>query len=261
MDSEPIAIHFGPPGRQLYGVYHPAADGGRRRAVVVCPPLCNEYQRAHRAVARLAAQLSAQGFDALRFDWSGTGDSWGSLADVSTDTWLEDVGLAVEEARRRARSLRADVVGLRLGATLAVLGAGRLDRVDRLVIWEPIVCGATFIADAVEEQRDLWSRLPGVPSARTAPDVEVYGYDYPSRLVASIEAMNLTGTRPRGSKILVLSSAREAIDQLQAAWESTLPWENRTLIGPSFWRGDAEKAVVAMEPLHVIATWLLDGRG
>jgi exosortase A-associated hydrolase 2 len=260
MAIDPIAAHFGPPGRQLYGVHHPPSGAGHRQAVVICQPLGNEYQRTHRAIAQLAARLSGQGFDVLRFDWSGTGDSWGSLADVSTETWLEDVALAVDEARRRTRAPRVDLVGLRIGVTLAVLGSDRVDRVDRLVLWEPVVSGAAFMAEAFEEQRELWSRLPHVPAARTGPDVEVCGYDYPARLVASIEAMRLNRISPRCAKALVVGSVPEGIDQFRSAWESDRPLQHEQVGGPKFWRGDAQRAVLATEPIQFISAWLENGR-
>ncbi len=74
-----LPLFFGDPARQLFGVYHPAAEGNAaERAVVLCAPSPQEYMPTHWAYRRLAALLAKAGVHVLRFDYFGMGDSAGA---------------------------------------------------------------------------------------------------------------------------------------------------------------------------------------
>ena len=65
--------------QQLFGMFHPSNGRPRDHAVVLCPPLFHEYFRAHFALKKIATDLASSGYDVVRFDYSGTGDSKGDL--------------------------------------------------------------------------------------------------------------------------------------------------------------------------------------
>lgn len=141
-----IPLHFGVPSAPLYGVLHPAAEPRRRRAVLVMGPWGWEALRAHRTLRSLADKVAEHGMDALRFDYSGSGDSWGDHEDVSVAHWLDDAEHALEEIRATAAVRRVSLVGLRLGGLLAAaLAARRPTEVDRLVMWEAPRSGQDFL--------------------------------------------------------------------------------------------------------------------
>lgn len=140
------ASMFGPPSRQLFGIFHPAQAGpASGTAVLICPPFGKEGLRSHRFFKVLAERLATKGMAALRFDYHGSGDSPGDENDGDLDGWRRDLAVAHEELRRRAPRARIVWVAARLGATLAVLAArnGRCDPA-RLVLWEPIVDGRRY---------------------------------------------------------------------------------------------------------------------
>ena len=91
----------------------------------------------------LARKLEGAGYAAMRFDYAGTGDSSGEIADFGVDAWVEDIEAAAEVLRQESGVTRIVLVGLRLGATLAALCAqrGRL-RAAHVVLWDPVVDGA-----------------------------------------------------------------------------------------------------------------------
>src|SRR5436305_15267763 len=92
---------FGSPERRLYGCLHPPREGMEREvATVLCYPLGQEYAYSHRAFLHLASRLTAQGFSVGRFDYFGTGDSAGDDRDTSLTGWVDDISIAIEEARR-----------------------------------------------------------------------------------------------------------------------------------------------------------------
>lgn len=135
-----IPRYFGRSDSMLYGVFDPATTPRLRRAMLLLNPGGWEYVRAHRTLRLLATRLSAAGIDVLRFDYSGTGDSWGDVdADISLDRWLEDVEEAADELGALAGVDRIGVVGLRLGARVALeVAQRRVVQFDRLALWDPV---------------------------------------------------------------------------------------------------------------------------
>ena len=140
---------FGPKHRRLFGVYHPPAV--RRvvpAGVVLCYPFLQEYFRSHRAFLRLAIQLAGRGWHALRFDYSGCGDSYGD-GPTSPDAWAQDVRVATQELRERTGASRMALIGLRLGASLAASVAPSVQPLSDLVLWDPVVNGSDYLSDVL----------------------------------------------------------------------------------------------------------------
>jgi hypothetical protein len=86
-------IHFGAPGRPLFGFYHPPKEGLWRGAgVVLCNPIGTDQTRSDRTYRHLAERLSAVGFACLRFDLFSTGDSGGDeFFPGIVRAWVDDV--------------------------------------------------------------------------------------------------------------------------------------------------------------------------
>ena len=119
-----LPFYFGLPDKPLFGCYHePRFGNSRKCAVVVCQPVGHEYIYSHRALRQLAVRLSDSGFPVLRFDYYGCGDSHGNAEDGEVCQWLEDIANAISEVRYRARVARVCLVGLRIGASLAMMTA------------------------------------------------------------------------------------------------------------------------------------------
>lgn len=173
-----IPLHFGVPSAPLYGVLHPAAEPRGRRALLVMGPWGWEALRAHRTLRSLADKVAERGMDALRFDYSGSGDSWGDHADISVAGWLEDSEYALEELRATAGVRRVSVVGLRLGGLLAgALAARRPTEVDRLILWEAPRSGQEFLGWMEDAPRTETNAFP-VPPAFRAEVEELEGTDF-----------------------------------------------------------------------------------
>src|SRR4051812_14593525 len=87
-------------GRYLFAWHHPAQPAKRRgAAVVLCPPLGSDYVGVYRVWRTLAERLAALGFDVLRFDYQGTGDSAGDSAEPRRlEAWIGDIERVVQEA-------------------------------------------------------------------------------------------------------------------------------------------------------------------
>ena len=146
------SFFFGPDERQLFASYHPPANAGGQILTVLCPPIFTEYNRTHSILRKLALSLAEQSHHVIRFDYSGTGDSFGTLENSSVNDWTEDIRRAVQEGVELTGCSRVRILGVRMGALLACASVGGRSDVDRLVLWDPV-------SDGREYQRSLLRRL------------------------------------------------------------------------------------------------------
>jgi alpha-beta hydrolase superfamily lysophospholipase len=150
-----VSIEYFGASRQLLGaLHHPQRLRPRSTAVLLCNPFGEEASRSHRSYRVLATQLERAGYAALRFDYSGTGDSLGDSSAATIDAWVHDVVVASERLRSASGASRVAVVGLRLGATLAMLASARGElRPRHLVLWDPVIDGAAYLRELIEHHR------------------------------------------------------------------------------------------------------------
>lgn len=189
-------FYFGTGRRRLFGLYTPAlTKGARSRAVVLCHPWGQEFLRAHRSIRQLANMLTAAGFDVLRFDYFGTGDSAGEMVDADLKGWENDIEMAIEELKDTMGAARVTLVGLRLGATLAAsIAASRGSDVDSLVLWDPVVAGDEYL-------REL-----GATASRSGGEQEILGFALSNDLERDLQAIDLhalTDSLPGRTLIIV----------------------------------------------------------
>lgn len=211
-----LPIHFGARDRQLMGCYEEGHAPRRRMAVVLLNPLGWECLRAHRTLRVLSARLAVGGYDVLRFDYSGTGDSWGDLGEgVTLATWIADVEQAIEEVEGLSGSRRVSLIGLRAGAAIAAEVAARRPRgIEHVVIWDPPIV-TTEVA-------------PGV-SVEAQPYTDVTD----ARLRAELDALTVhAATSGKVRMHLALSDSRaRVLEPLRAAVSTVVTLEG----SPTCW--------------------------
>jgi len=148
------AFFFGESKHRVFAHYHPAARGDGQILTVICPPLFFEYMHVHSALRNLAIRLSEGDQNVLRLDYRGTGDSFGDIEEFGVSDWVDDIKLAVQEGRKISGSDDVHLIAVRAGALLAARSMEALDCVRRLVLWDPVADGATYL----QELRDLQAR-------------------------------------------------------------------------------------------------------
>jgi alpha/beta superfamily hydrolase len=163
---------FGPAGRELFGIYHPAEGMPKEEGAVICAPLFAEYLRCHSCLRRLAAALAARGVHVLRFDYYGTGDSYGEFEQTTPAEWEIDIRTAAAELQELSGVRRVRLIGVRLGATLAARVAVKLPSVQRVILWDPIVDGAAYLRQLEATHRGLL-RTHGPAFAQGDPESDV----------------------------------------------------------------------------------------
>ncbi len=219
---------FGDPA--LFGTYHPPTGkpSAKTQAALLCPPVGHEHTRAHRAVRTLARTLSRQGHHVLRFDYRGMGESWGNPEDGGAELWCDDIWIAMDELIRRAGSSHISVVGLRLGAPLAVraLSMKKLDcTVASLVLWDPVLDGGEFLQNAVNMNDQLLNDMGRFPWIRRSElklpprqsGEELIGYSFPPEIRRSLRGLDLRRIDPWPAvkkTVILLSEARPEVESL-----------------------------------------------
>jgi len=143
------AVFVGPAERPVFVWHHaPPPERKRRAGIVLCPPLGYEYMSSYRTYRILARRLSALGFDVIRVDYDGTGNSSGHAEDAGRmAAWLLSLRHAMTEARRCAGSETVFLVGLRGGSILALQAAVEDGHVAGLVLWHPYSSGRAYVRE------------------------------------------------------------------------------------------------------------------
>lgn len=254
---------FGPPERRLFGCSHPPTGGPQRDLTpVLCYPLGQEYGYSHRAFLHLASRLASQGFHVGRFEYFGTGDSGGDDRDASLSGWIDDISTAIEESRRALRVRHIALIGLRLGAALAMQAAVNRGDVAHLVLWDPIINGREYFEQMkVLHQERLWGHFfepPAVQQANERPS-ELLGIRMNDRLIDELCALDLLAidTKPARSALVFdshgTSSAALLADHLQSL---NVDVSYESVPGFSIWAEDPDKGLVPHQTLQSIVTWM-----
>jgi len=204
--------YFGAQHQLLGALHRPQRLRPRSTAVLLCNPFGEEASRAHRMFRVLATQLERAGYAALRFDYSGTGDSLGESQAATVDAWVGDVAIAADRLRSASGAARLAVVGLRFGATLATLAGARGDlRLRHLVLWDPIVDGAGYLHELAQQHRtymryeigDGWVDRLQVADGMPA---EAIGTPIGQTLGGQIAEIDLSGTLPAAEQLTVITT-------------------------------------------------------
>ncbi len=136
-------------GAPIYCAIH-ATAGAARGTVLLCSTFGLETTHAAIVWTRWARRLAEAGWDAIRFDWRGTGESGGEFRDATLAAWEEDLRRVYAFALQRRRGPIV-VMGLRAGALVAAhafaVGLG-----DALVLWEPPASGRAYVMQVLRRK-------------------------------------------------------------------------------------------------------------
>jgi alpha/beta superfamily hydrolase len=252
---------FGSVGRRLYGAYHLPAEPARDCGLLICNPIGQEYVRSHRACLNLAQRAAQAGFAALRFDYSGAGDSAGDDVEANLDVWKDDIRCAMDELCDRSGVGAVCLAGLRFGASLAAAVASERRDVAGLVLWDPVVDGAAYLEQVtVQHQETIWRFLDQPKQQARAPRPrELLGFPIGDRLYDEIAAVDLLAARRpyTGATLIVESHTGEAAERLRDHLQG-LGARVRHQHVPSFtiWAEDVDKGLVPGPVIQGIIAWL-----
>ena len=269
-------IFFGGDDRGLFGCYHEPLPPARECAFVLCPPHGHEDIQFHRVLRQLAVLLSEAGFPVLRFDPTGCGDSVGDSDDWGLARWQGDVGAAMDELRQRSGVHRVGLVGLRLGASVATTAAAARSDIDSLVLWDPVISGADYLAELRGLHQGMLAHAhvtpqpvskSGTPEAAhdaahdgISTDEELLGYPMPARLSAELSSLDLASLTERPARRALLVESNRAADQGPLATSlgalgTALDHEQVSNPHLWVWNEDFAKVHVPRKILELIVAW------
>jgi hypothetical protein len=167
--------------RVLEGWVHRPDDGRAVGAVVIAGPFAHEALVTYRSLRMLAVRAAERGFVAVRFSWSGTGDSEAAPDSDLAGAWQQDFAAAVELARAASGIQSVDAVGIRFGGS--VVAAADVPLRTR-VLWDPLG-GRAFLR---MQSSLLTMHLPvGFPRADSG--TELCGYTLNEEAVSSLRTL------------------------------------------------------------------------
>lgn len=234
---------------RLLAVEHEPDPGARRPPLLLVHPWFEEKLWAHRVLLDLARRAAAAGHPVLRFDARGHGDSDLEIEEVGFADWEADATAAWSWLRERSGEA-PDVLGLRLGATVAARLAAREG--VRAALWEPALDPASHLGEVLRANLTFQMRQHGkvlrnraelVRGLESGETVWIEGYGLAPRFWTEAVDAKLDGDsfpgRCRG--ILAATIARAAVppggalEAAAAAWERTCPVDYVRVQDEPFW--------------------------
>jgi alpha-beta hydrolase superfamily lysophospholipase len=253
--AEATPLWFGPNDRPLFGWLHVPRGGTARAGVVLCQPLGIEATCVYFSYRLLADRLVDHGLAVLRFDYDGTGDSYGFETDPDRlESWLRSVKAATDLLTQKGLGA-IGFVGIRIGALFAACEASRRGGVDALVLWDPSLSGKAFL----REQRFLREMSRRDTSNHDVDAaVEAPGLRFEAETVETLSELALERLAgPLARRILVLMPPGQSrppalehrFDGLAVDWQ-TATGQDLLL--------DSRRQVPPIETIESVAIWLSD---
>lgn len=254
--------YFGPAGPALYGCYHaPAGASSPDCGVLLCNPHGHEHIQFHRSMRRLAALLAQEGFPALRFDFSGCGDSAGDHRNWSLQGWCENVSAAATHLREHSHVSRICVVGMRLGGALAALAGCGQSTFEGMVLWDPVIRGRDYLDDLVSMHAEMLRHAHVVQDPHD-PDMEILGFPLPGDFRTELERLDLPSlSASPADRVLIIESRPSPQEELlRSSFEGRGAREvqYRQFSNPHLWAWleDFGRVHVPLEILQEIVGWV-----
>lgn len=170
------AFFFGDEGSRLFAVLHRPENSRGKKGIIFCHPFGEEKQYSYRVFVRFARELCDRDFHVLRFDCQGYGDSQGNFEDATLETHVADTVKAIGLLRGGFGIEKIDLLGLRLGGTVAAMAAER-SRTERLILWFPVVNGREYLGELVKTRilAELINKMPSRSQSEIIEEIETRG--------------------------------------------------------------------------------------
>lgn len=125
--------------QELVGVMHHGEGESPRACIILCHGYAGTKIGGSRRSVEFARLAAKHNISVFRFDFAGSGDSDGDLADLTLDGEIDDLQCAVSAVSsvKGIDTKRIGLVGHCMGAVTVVRTAARDPRVHRTVAWAP----------------------------------------------------------------------------------------------------------------------------
>jgi pimeloyl-ACP methyl ester carboxylesterase len=170
-----------------------------RAGLVIVPPFGWEDICSYRPLRSLARSLASQGIAVLRFDLPGTGDSSGSARDSDLfPAWIGSVQAAVAELKVVSGVPMVSVLGIRLGAIVALAAASSGTAVKNLILWSASANGRAVVRELrAFRNLEVAEYAEGeAPPPQPVPGLEVAGFLLNPETEKAIQAFDVVNLPP-----------------------------------------------------------------
>ncbi len=232
-------------------------------AVLMVPPFGWEDVCSYRPLRLLGVMFASNGIPAMRFDLPGTGDSSGDARDPDLfDAWIGSIGDAAEELRASKGVRKVAVLGVRIGAMLALAAANGGANIQDLILWSPCASGLALVRELY-----AFSKLARAEYSNGAPSpppplagLEAGGFLLTPDTQRALEALDLSVlTAVSARRVLLLSRDHLPVEEkLGAALRASgCTVETQNGDGYAGMMAIPEEAVVPTETGRAIIEFLL----
>jgi dienelactone hydrolase len=268
--AQPLYLSGG--AHPIFGFLHsPAAANASATAVLICPPFGWDEVCSYRSRRDWAFDLARAGFQTLRIDLPGSGDSGGSPQDPEQlSSWTAAIASAAATLREGCGAERVAAIGIGLGGMILCSAMADGAPVDEAVLWAVPARGRALVRElrafASLEDSALGPVADNELEPPPLPEGSVWagGFLLSAQTVADLEQLDVAALAlPDGGlrRALMLGRDGLGVDQrLRASLE-------RCGAGVTIDAGDGYGAMMAQPhearaPRRVFETlraWLLEG--
>jgi exosortase A-associated hydrolase 2 len=238
---------------QLYAIhYSPAVSEGRSECVVVAPAFAEEMNRCRYMCTMLAQSIAGNGVGFLSVDPYGTGDSEGDFGELDWATMSADFLTACQYALELGYQ-KISLLGVRTGALVVTQVASEVDRLHRILFWQPVTSGqATLtqllrlkIAGSISRDEDAGSTKEYEALIASGESVEVTGYEISPSLFVGLRDARLEShgnlLQAKMAWFTTLPSAERKPPRADSAvlekWRSNgIQVDYTVVVGPPYWQ-------------------------
>jgi alpha/beta superfamily hydrolase len=119
---------------------------------VIVHPFAEEKKSAHRILFEIADSISEQGYYVLMFDFSGCGDSEGSLLTSTLDDWFGEIKYVADWFKVNYKLNNVHFIGLRLGAFMVNIFHNQSNIQRKLILLEPVINPETYFKNILKSK-------------------------------------------------------------------------------------------------------------
>jgi pimeloyl-ACP methyl ester carboxylesterase len=200
----------------------------------------------------------------LRFDYYGCGDSSGRFEQARISDWRSDVGAAIKEMQRQTGLKSVCLVGLRVGASLAMLAGAEHPGVDSMVLWDPVVRGRDYCSELDAAHQRMLHYAHVLPEREGTGETtgELLGFPLTTAQRSDLETLDLMSCRsnPAVKMLLIKSNPKTELGQLETHIRSmeVAPAVQR-FPNPGLWVWDEAvgRVLVPNRILQSVVSWLI----
>lgn len=153
--------------------------------VILCHGFSGNKSESHFIFTRLARNLASARMVCLRFDFMGSGDSWGYFEDMTLETEIQDASGAFEYLSEQPfiDKNKIGILGLSMGAISAVTTATRY-KLKALCLWSPVAF------PQVLKKKILTARLKKTLEEKDVAYLQGFGLRISKEFIDSLSKIN-----------------------------------------------------------------------